>query len=134
MDLMDKLTILTDAAKYDAACTSSGIDRAGQAGRLGSAAACGICHTFTADGRCVSLLKVLQSNVCSYDCRYCVNRRSNQTRRASFTPRELADLTMQFYRRNYIEGLFLSSAVSGTPDNACEQMLKTLGILRREYG
>ncbi len=134
MDLMDKLTILTDAAKYDAACTSSGIDRAGQAGRLGSAAACGICHTFTADGRCVSLLKVLQSNVCSYDCRYCVNRRSNQTRRASFTPRELADLTMQFYRRNYIEGLFLSSAVSGTPDNACEQMLETLGILRREYG
>lgn len=131
---MDKLTILTDAAKYDAACTSSGIDRAGKAGRLGSAAACGICHSFTSDGRCVSLLKVLQSNVCAYDCRYCVNRRSNEIRRASFKPRELADLTMQFYRRNYIEGLFLSSAVAGTPDNACEQMLETLGILRREYG
>ena len=134
MDLMDKLTILTDAAKYDAACTSSGIDRTGKPGRLGSAAACGICHTFTADGRCVSLLKVLQSNVCAYDCRYCVNRRSNQIRRAAFSPRELADLTIQFYRRNYIEGLFLSSAVSGTPDNACEQMLETLSILRREYG
>lgn len=133
MDLMQKLTVLTDAAKYDVACTSSGVNRAGKTGGIGSAVACGICHSFAADGRCISLLKVLMSNMCAYDCAYCVNRRSNDTPRASFTPRELADLTMQFYRRNYIEGLFLSSAVVKNPDFTCEQMLRVLTLLREEY-
>ncbi len=133
MELMDKLTILTDAAKYDVACTSSGAQRGGKAGGIGSAVACGICHSFASDGRCISLLKVLMSNDCVYDCAYCVNRRSNGTPRASFTARELADLTMQFYRRNYIEGLFLSSAVVKNPDFTSEQMLRTLTILREEY-
>lgn len=133
MDTMEKLRILTDAAKYDVACTSSGVDRAGVKGQLGSAAACGICHSFASDGRCISLLKVLMSNACAYDCTYCLNRRSNDTPRTTFRPRELADLTISFYRRNYIEGLFLSSAVVGTPDYTCELMLQTLYILRREY-
>ena len=121
MDAMEKLRILTDAAKYDAACTSSGLNRAGKRGTLGNAAACGICHSFSADGRCISLLKVLMSNACVYNCAYCVNRRENDSRRTSFTPRELADLTIAFYRRNYIEGLFLSSAIVKiriTPANA----------------
>ncbi len=133
MDVLDKLTILADAAKYDAACTSSGLDRASRPGGLGATMACGCCHSFSADGRCITLLKVLQSNACSYDCTYCVNRRSNDVRRASFTPRELAELTIQFYRRNYIEGLFLSSAVVQSPDHTCELMLETLRILRQEY-
>lgn len=132
MELIDKLTILSDAAKYDAACTSSGVDRKGNGG-LGSAAACGICHSFSADGRCISLLKVLQSNACSYDCSYCVNRVSNDTPRATFSPKELAELTIGFYRRNYIEGLFLSSAVTGSPDATCERMIKTLELLRIEH-
>lgn len=131
--MLEKLTILADAAKYDAACTSSGMDRAARPGGLGATMACGCCHSFSADGRCITLLKVLQSNACSYDCTYCVNRRTNDTRRATFTPRELADLTMQFYRRNYIEGLFLSSAVVNNPDYTCELMLETLRILRQEY-
>ena len=134
MDVFEKLTILTDAAKYDVACTSSGSDRAGVKGKLGSTMAPGCCHSFSADGRCISLLKVLMSNVCSYDCAYCVNRRTNDTPRATFTPRELADLTIQFYRRNYIEGLFLSSAVIGTPDYTCERMAEVLRILWEEYG
>ena len=133
MDTMEKLRILTDAAKYDVACTSSGVDRAGVKGGLGSAAACGICHSLASDGRCISLLKVLMSNVCAYDCAYCLNRRTNETMRATFRPRELADLTISFYRRNYIEGLFLSSAVVGSPDYTCELMLQTLRILRVEY-
>ena len=133
MDMLQKLTILADAAKYDAACTSSGMDRASRPGGLGATMACGCCHSFSADGRCITLLKVLQSNACSYDCTYCVNRRTNETPRATFTPRELADLTIQFYRRNYIEGLFLSSAVVNNPDYTCELMLETLRILRREY-
>ena len=133
MDTMEKLTILTDAAKYDVACTSSGVDRSGKKGGLGSASAAGICHSFSADGRCISLLKVLMSNACAYDCEYCVNRKSNEVRRTTFTPRELADLTIQFYRRNYIEGLFLSSAVVGTPDYTCEMMIECLRILRLEY-
>lgn len=131
--MLEKLTILADAAKYDAACTSSGMDRATRPGGLGATMACGCCHSFSADGRCITLLKVLQSNACSYDCTYCVNRRTNDTRRATFAPRELADLTMQFYRRNYIEGLFLSSAVVKSPDYTCELMLETLRILRQEY-
>ena len=133
MDMMEKLRILSDAAKYDAACTSSGAQKTARRGSIGSAEACGICHSFAGDGRCISLLKVLQTNVCVYDCAYCVNRRSNDTRRASFAPRELAELTIAFYRRNYIEGLFLSSGVSGTPDAATETMIETLRILREEY-
>ena len=133
MDVFDKLKILTDAAKYDVACTSSGVDRKASAGGVGSAASCGICHSFAADGRCISLLKVLMTNACSYDCKYCVNRRSNDTPRASFTPRELAELTINFYRRNYIEGLFLSSGVLKSPDYTCELMIEALCILREEY-
>ncbi|MBQ3089279.1 MAG: putative DNA modification/repair radical SAM protein [Oscillospiraceae bacterium] len=134
MELLDKLTILTDAAKYDAACTSSGLDRKGQKGRLGSAMAPGCCHSFSADGRCITLLKVLLTNCCAYDCQYCVNRRSNDTPRAAFTPRELAELTIQFYRRNYIEGLFLSSAVLRDPDYTTELMIRALRLLRQDYG
>ncbi len=133
MDVLDKLKILTDAAKYDVACTSSGNDRSNDGKGLGSAVGCGICHTFAADGRCVSLLKVLMTNYCIYDCKYCVNRRSNDTRRTAFTPRELADLTIAFYRRNYIEGLFLSSGVIQNPNYTCERMIKALSILRYEY-
>ena len=133
MDTMAKLTILTDAAKYDAACTSSGLDRRAKQGRMGSATMAGCCHTFSADGRCVTLLKVLLTNVCAYDCQYCVNRRSNDLPRAMFEPRELAELTIQFYRRNYIEGLFLSSAVLVSPDYTTERMIEVLRILREEY-
>lgn len=133
MELMDKLEILSDAAKYDAACTSSGVDRAGQRGGIGSCVSAGICHSFAADGRCISLLKVLMTNSCIYDCKYCVNRRSNDVRRTAFTPRELADLTIQFYRRNYIEGLFLSSGILKNPDYTCERMIEALEILRGEY-
>jgi len=133
MDTLDKLAILTDAAKYDVACTSSGIDRKGEAGSVGNAVASGICHSFSADGRCVALLKVLLSNACVYDCNYCVNRRTNEVRRATFTPRELAELMMGFYRRNYIEGLFLSSAVVRSPDYTCEQMIEALSLIRNEY-
>lgn len=133
MQLEDKLAILADSAKYDVACTSSGVDRAGVHGKLGCSAAAGICHSFTPDGRCISLLKVLYSNACCYDCGYCVNRRSNDVPRATFTPRELAELTIGFYKRNYIEGLFLSSAVIGTPDYTMERMIEALRILRQEY-
>ena len=120
--LMDKLTILADSAKYDVACTSSGASHPAKRGTIGSCYAPGCCHAFTADGRCVSLLKVLMSNCCAFDCSYCVNRKSNDVPRATFSPRELAELTIEFYRRNYIEGLFLSSAVLGpptTPPSGC---------------
>ncbi len=133
MDVLEKLKILADAAKYDAACTSSGLERKGEGFAMGSSRDFGICHSFAGDGRCISLLKVLMTNYCSFDCAYCVNRRSNLTRRTAFTPRELADLTWQFYRRNYIEGLFLSSAVWKSPDYTSEQMLKVLELLRYEY-
>ena len=133
MELMDKLEILADAAKYDAACTSSGLDRAGRPGTIGSTTLAGCCHSFSADGRCISLLKVLMTNVCAYDCQYCVNRRSNDLPRAAFTPRELCELTMGFYRRNYIEGLFLSSAVLVNPDYTTERMIEALRLLREEY-
>lgn len=133
MDLQDKLTILADSAKYDAACTSSGVDRKGGKG-LGNTTAAGICHSFSADGRCISLLKVLMSNHCTYDCHYCINRCSNDTiRRTAFTPKELAELTIQFYRRNYIEGLFLSSGVLKSPNNTMELMIRTLELLRNNY-
>ena len=136
MELLDKLTILSDAAKYDAACTSSGVRRKFQPGKIGntSSSIAGCCHSFSADGRCVTLLKVLMTNCCVYDCKYCVNRRSNDTRRATFTPRELAELTIGFYRRNYIEGLFLSSGVLRNADYTTEQMIRALRILRQEYG
>lgn len=133
MDTMEKLAVLAASAKYDAACTSSGATRAAGGG-LGSTLPSGCCHSFSADGRCISLLKVLLTNVCLYDCQYCVNRRSNDLPRAAFTPRELADLTIQFYRRNYIEGLFLSSAVAKSPDDTMERMIETLRLLREEYG
>ena len=135
MDVLEKLTILTDAAKYDAACTSSGGNRTAKKGYIGntSSSVSGCCHTFSADGRCVTLLKVLMTNKCVYDCKYCVNRRSNDTRRAAFTPEELADLTIQFYRRNYIEGLFLSSGVFRSPDYTTELMIKALRLLREQY-
>ena len=133
MDVFEKLKILTDAAKYDVACTSSGVDRVSDGNGIGSAASCGICHTFSADGRCVSLLKILMTNVCAYDCAYCVNRVSNDVPRATFTPREIADLTINFYRRNYIEGLFLSSAVISNPTRTTELMTEALRILRDEY-
>ena len=133
MEVMDKLTILADAAKYDAACTSSGVIRGAKPGTIGTAVNSGCCHTFSADGRCVSLLKVLYTNHCCYDCAYCVNRCSNDVPRTAFTPRELAELTIQFYRRNYIEGLFLSSAVLKSPDYTTERMIETLGLLRTEY-
>ncbi|MCL1817079.1 MAG: putative DNA modification/repair radical SAM protein [Clostridiales bacterium] len=132
MDLLEKLTILTEGAKYDAACTSSGADRPGQKG-LGSTLAAGCCHSFAADGRCISLLKVLLTNHCVYDCKYCVNRVSSDVTRATFTPEELADLTIQFYRRNYIEGLFLSSGVLNSPDYTMEQMIRVLELLRYSY-
>ena len=133
MDLAEKLAILADSAKYDVACTSSGVARAGRHGMLGNCSFPGICHSFTPDGRCVSLLKVLLSNACCYDCSYCVNRCSNDRPRATFAPRELAELTIGFYRRNYIEGLFLSSAVLGSPDATMERMIEALRILRQEY-
>lgn len=134
MDILTKLGILADAAKYDVACTSSGIDRGAQQGKLGNTMAAGCCHSFTPDGRCITLLKVLMTNICVYDCAYCVNRCSNEVQRAAFTPRELADLTISFYRRNYIEGLFLSSGVIKSPDCTTELMVRTLRLLREEHG
>lgn len=134
MDTTAKLALLADAAKYDVACTSSGIDRDARMGALGNATAAGICHSFSADGRCITLLKVLFTNVCVFDCAYCASRCSNDVPRASFRPRELADLTMEFYRRNYIEGLFLSSGVLKSPDYTTERIIKCLRILREEYG
>ncbi len=132
MDLMQKLTILADGAKYDAACTSSGSNRSGGKG-LGNTVAAGCCHSFSEDGRCISLLKVLMTNVCIYDCKYCVNRSSNDIPRAAFTPEELSELTVQFYRRNYIEGLFLSSGVIKSPDYTTELMIRTLELLRVKH-
>ncbi len=128
----DKLTILADAAKYDVSCSSSGVDRKGS-NTLGSAAACGICHAWSSDGRCISLLKILMTNVCVYDCAYCINRYSNDVSRASFTPEEIATLTIEFYRRNYIEGLFLSSAVEDNPDKTMERIVKVLKLLRHTH-
>lgn len=133
MDLLTKLSILADAAKYDASCSSSGSHRQNTKGGVGNAAAAGICHSWAADGRCISLLKILLTNYCIYDCVYCVNRISNDLPRAAFTPDEVADLTIQFYRRNYIEGLFLSSAVFHSPDHTMEQLLRAVRKLRIEY-
>ncbi len=132
MTVYDKLNILSDAAKYDVACTSSGVDRSNDGTGMGNCKACGICHSFSADGRCISLLKILFTNECIYDCKYCINRRSNDVVRASFTPDEICTLTMEFYRRNYIEGLFLSSGVLVSPDYTMELLCATLHKLRKE--
>lgn len=134
MDILEKIRILATAARYDASCASSGSRRRNENKGLGNAAAApmGICHSWAADGRCVSLLKVLFSNHCLYDCAYCVNRRSNDLPRASFTVQELVDLTIGFYRRNYIEGLFLSSGVFVSPDATMEALLQVVKKLRRE--
>lgn len=134
MTVMEKLGILTDAAKYDVACTSSGIDRKGDGKGIGNTIGAGICHSFSADGRCISLLKILFTNECIYDCKYCINRKSNDVARASFTPQEVCDLTMGFYKRNYIEGLFLSSGILYNPDFTMELIYQTIYKLRREHG
>lgn len=133
LTLASKLQLLAAAARYDAACSSSGSARQSTENGFGAAHRSGICHSWSADGRCISLLKVLFSNNCRYDCAYCANRRSNNHRRASFTPQELAQLTVDFYRRNYIEGLFLSSAVFSNPDDCMQQLLLTLRLLREEH-
>ena len=132
-NLMKKLQILSDAAKYDVACTSSGVQRDGIKGEIGNAMSCGICHSFAADGRCVSLLKILFTNECIYNCRYCINRVSNDVPRTSFTPEEVCRLTMEFYRRNYIEGLFLSSGILKNPDYTMGLIYETVWKLRNEY-
>ena len=131
--LYEKLHILADAAKYDVACTSSGTDRNGDGTGMGNAIKAGICHSFSGDGRCISLLKILFTNECIYDCKYCINRCSNDVPRASFTPEEVCRLTIEFYRRNYIEGLFLSSGILYSPDYTMELLYRTLFKLRREY-
>lgn len=133
MDIFEKLHILTDAAKYDVACTSSGVERRGDGINMGNCEKAGICHSFSADGRCVSLLKILFTNECIYDCKYCVNRSSNDVVRATFTPEEVCRLTMDFYRRNYIEGLFLSSGILKNPDYTMELIYTAIYKLRMEY-
>jgi putative DNA modification/repair radical SAM protein len=133
LSVQEKLEILSDAAKYDVACTSSGVDRKGKAGTIGNASKAGICHSFSADGRCISLLKILFTNECIYDCKYCINRSSNDVVRTAFTPEEVCQLTIQFYRRNYIEGLFLSSGVLTSADYTMDLIYQTLKKLREEY-
>ncbi len=133
LDLQEKLKILADCAKFDVACTSSGVERKGDGKHMGNASGAGICHTFTSDGRCISLLKILFTNECIYDCRYCVNRSSNDVVRTSFTPEEVCTLTMEFYRRNYIEGLFLSSGIVHSPDYTMGLLYETLFLLRSKY-
>lgn len=131
--IFDKLRILSAAARYDVSCASSGSSRKSAPGSLGNVAASGICHSWAADGRCISLLKVLFTNYCTYDCAYCLNRRSNDVERAAFTPEELAELTISFYRRNYIEGLFLSSGVLGNPDYTMELLIRSVRLLREVH-
>ena len=133
MEMIDKLKILADSAKYDVSCSSSGSKRINTKTGIGNGEFAGICHSWASDGRCISLLKILMTNACIYDCKYCINRSSNITPRATFTPREVADLTIQFYKRNYIEGLFLSSAVIKSPDYTMEQLYQSISILRNEY-
>ena len=133
MTINQKLEILTDAAKYDVACTSSGIDRGGDGTGMGNTKLAGICHSFSSDGRCISLLKILFTNECIFDCRYCRNRRANDIPRATFTPDEICELTMQFYRRNYIEGLFLSSGILISPSYTMELICQVVVRLRTQY-
>ncbi|MEM1181418.1 MAG: putative DNA modification/repair radical SAM protein [Acidobacteriota bacterium] len=132
--LRDKLAVLADAAKYDASCASSGLRRNGAKGKLGHSDGVGICHSYTPDGRCVSLLKVLLTNYCIYDCQFCVNRASSDTRRARFKPHEIAQLFIDFYRRNYVEGLFLSSGIVRSPDYTMDQLTQVARSLRLDYG
>lgn len=131
MSVVEKLEILSDAAKYDVSCSSSNSTRKNNGG-LGNGYKAGICHSFSEDGRCISLLKILFTNKCIYDCEYCINRKSNDTKRAEFTPREVVDLTINFYKRNYIEGLFLSSGIIKSPDYTMEQLISVAEILRNE--
>jgi putative DNA modification/repair radical SAM protein len=133
VDLKRKLTVLADAAKYDASCASSGSRRKALPGGLGNTTGMGICHSYTPDGRCVSLLKILLTNYCVFDCQYCVNRSSSEVERARFTPEEVVQLTLDFYRRNYIEGLFLSSGVLKNPDYTMEQLVRVARLLREEH-
>lgn len=133
LPLMEKLKILSDAAKYDVACTSSGVTKKNPGSGIGNAMEAGICHSFSADGRCISLLKILFTNECIYNCKYCINRSSNDVVRASFTPEEVCELVIGFYRRNYIEGLFLSSGILKSPDYTMELICKTLRMLREEH-
>lgn len=132
-DLMEKLAILTDAAKYDVACTSSGVDRRGKGHGMGNSVAAGICHSFAGDGRCISLLKILMTNHCIYNCSYCQNNCNNDLPRATFTPEEICTLVTEFYRRNYIEGLFLSSGIISSPNHTMELLFQTLYLLRTTY-
>ena len=132
MTLEEKLKILADSAKYDASCSSSGSTRKNTGG-IGNAAVNGICHSFASDGRCISLLKILMTNACIYDCKYCINRRSNNVPRAMFTPEEICEITINFYKRNYIEGLFLSSAIIKSPDYTMERLIETIYLLRYKY-
>ena len=132
MDLKEKLHILADSAKYDASCSSSGSNRKNING-IGNAAPAGICHSFASDGRCISLLKILMTNCCIYDCKYCINRRTNNVKRAIFTPEEICTLTINFYRRNYIEGLFLSSGIIKNPDYTMNLIIETISLLRNKY-
>jgi putative DNA modification/repair radical SAM protein len=137
MDLLGKLEILADAAKYDASCASSGTERrssAGKAGGIGSTEGMGICHAYAPDGRCISLLKILLTNSCIYECAYCINRRSSNVRRARFTVAEVVRLTIGFYQRNCIEGLFLSSGIISSPDYTMEQIVQVAKVLREEHG
>ncbi len=132
-NILHKLTVLAESAKYDISCSSSGTTRKNQPGTLGNASGWGICHSFTEDGRCVSLLKIMLTNFCLYDCAYCINRRSNDVERVALTPGELVELTIEFYRRNYIEGLFLSSGVIKSPDHTMEKMLRVVKSLRQDH-
>ena len=132
-DIMEKLKILSDAAKFDVACTSSGASRSGNGNDMGRAFASGICHSVTADGRCISLLKILFTNECIYDCKYCINRCTNDVERVTFTPEEVCNLTVEFYRRNYIEGLFLSSGIIESPEHTMQLLYTTLFLLRNKY-
>lgn len=132
MTIKEKLVILSDSAKYDASCSSSGSKRKNEDG-VGNGAYSGICHSFTSDGRCVSLLKILMTNSCIFDCKYCINRRSNNVVRAIFTPEEICEITMNFYKRNYIEGLFLSSGIIKSPDYTMEKLIETITLLRKKY-
>lgn len=132
MELREKLNILADSAKYDASCSSSGSIRINEGG-IGNASPAGICHSFASDGRCISLLKILMTNCCIYDCKYCINRRANNIKRAIFTPEEICTLTINFYRRNYIEGLFLSSGVIKSPDYTMNLIIETISLLRHKY-
>ena len=128
--VLEKLKILAESAKYDVSCASSGTSRSGKKGELGSAAGWGICHSFTEDGRCISLLKIMLTNNCMYDCAYCINRRSNDVPRTTLSVSELVELTIEFYRRNYIEGLFLSSGVVRNPDYTMERLVRVVKDLR----